>query len=87
MAYQIVITKKAAKELAALAKDRQRLIDKRIRSLADDPRPEGSKKLQGRDDLYRIRAGDYRIVYKVDDDEEAVTILRIRHRRDVYRDL
>jgi mRNA interferase RelE/StbE len=52
--------------------------------LADDPRPPGAVKLAGRDD-YRIRVGDYRIVYAVDDEEGLVIVARIAHRRDVYR--
>jgi mRNA interferase RelE/StbE len=55
-----------------------------IDSLADDPRPPGAQKLAGRDD-YRIRVGDYRIVYAVDDDEQLVLVARIAHRREVYR--
>ena len=55
-----------------------------IDGLADDPRPRGSVKLAGRDD-YRIRVGDYRIVYAVDDDEHLVLVARIARRREVYR--
>ena len=55
-----------------------------IDALADDPRPPGTTKLAGRDD-YRIRVGDYRIVYAVDDGNHLVLIARIAHRRDVYR--
>jgi mRNA interferase RelE/StbE len=59
-------------------------INAAIDRLATDPRPEGVVKLAGRDD-YRIRVGDYRIVYAVDDDERLVIIARIAHRREVYR--
>jgi len=55
-----------------------------IDNLADEPRPPGATKLAGRGD-YRIRVGDYRIVYAVDDEERLVLIARIAHRRDVYR--
>jgi mRNA interferase RelE/StbE len=55
-----------------------------IDSLADDPRPRGVAKLAGRDD-YRIRVGDYRIVYAVDDEERLIIVARIAHRREVYR--
>jgi mRNA interferase RelE/StbE len=55
-----------------------------IDGLADDPRPEGAVKLAGRND-FRIRVGDYRIVYAIDDDERLVIIARIAHRREVYR--
>jgi mRNA interferase RelE/StbE len=53
--------------------------------LADDPRPPGSEKLSG-EDRYRLRQGDYRVVYAVDDEQPLVEIVRIGHRRDVYRD-
>ncbi len=55
-----------------------------IDGLAEDPRPRGSVELAGRND-YRVRVGDYRIVYAVDDDERLVLIARIAHRREVYR--
>jgi mRNA interferase RelE/StbE len=64
--------------------DRRRIVD-RIRALADDPRPPGCEKLAGRDDRLRVRQGDYRILYSVDDTERAVTVVRIAHRKDVYR--
>jgi mRNA interferase RelE/StbE len=56
-------------------------------ALREEPRPKGSRKLRGGTDTYRIRVGDYRAVYDVDDGEQQITILRVRHRRDVYRDL
>jgi mRNA interferase RelE/StbE len=55
-----------------------------IDALAEDPRPRGAVRLVGRDD-YRVRVGDYRIVYAVDDAERLVLVARIAHRRDVYR--
>mgnify|MGYP001580816136 FL=1 len=54
-------------------------------ALAATPRPKGVKKLTGTDDLYRIRVGDYRIVYQIHDDRLIVLVVRIGHRRDVYR--
>jgi mRNA interferase RelE/StbE len=56
-------------------------------ALREEPRPKGCRKLRGGTDTYRIRVGDYRAVYDVDDGEQQITILRVRHRRDVYRDL
>ncbi len=53
--------------------------------LAVNPRPKGVKKLSGLDDLYRIRVGDYRIVYQIHDDRLIVLVVRIGHRKDVYR--
>jgi mRNA interferase RelE/StbE len=57
----------------------------RIRGLADDPRPPGSENLSG-EDRYRLRQGDYRVVYAIDDDRRIVEIVKIGHRREVYRD-
>jgi mRNA interferase RelE/StbE len=59
----------------------------RINELADNPRPDGCKKLAGHDNRYRIRIGDMRVVYQVDDARAEVLVLVIAHRRDVYRDL
>jgi mRNA interferase RelE/StbE len=56
----------------------------RIEGLAAQPRPSGAKKLQGAQQLWRIRVGGYRVVYAVDDRQRIVDIVRIRHRRDVY---
>jgi mRNA interferase RelE/StbE len=55
-----------------------------IDSLAGDPRPRGAVKLAGRND-YRIRVGDYRVIYAVDDEERLIIVARIAHRREVYR--
>jgi mRNA interferase RelE/StbE len=60
-------------------------IDSRVRSLADEPRPPGCQKLAGEEDLYRVRQGDWRIVYRVLDRERLVLVLVVGHRRDVYR--
>ena len=57
----------------------------RIDGLAQDPRPSASRKLRGEQNLWRIRIGDYRVVYSVDDRQRIVDIVRIRHRREVYR--
>ena len=82
--YEIAIKKSAAKELESIPrKDLQRII-KRIRSLAKDPRPHGSQKLSGQEQ-YRIRQGDYRIVYDVEDKDKLIDIVKIGHRREIYR--
>ena len=59
----------------------------RIEKLKEEPFPHGVTKLEGAEKLYRIRVGDYRIVYQVDTDAQQITIHFVRHRRDVYRDL
>ena len=84
--YRVLIKTSAGKELAAVASkaDRQRLVY-RIQRLAANPRPHGSDKLAGYADRYRIRQGNFRIVYLIDDEASTVTIFRVGHRKDVYR--
>jgi mRNA interferase RelE/StbE len=82
--YRIGLRTSAEKELRKLpAADLPRLIE-RITALAGNPRPQGSQKLSA-EEKYRIRQGDYRIVYSVDDREKAVLIVKIGHRKDIYR--
>jgi mRNA interferase RelE/StbE len=82
--YRLSIKPSAAKEIEALPKnDRVRVI-KRIKSLAENPRPPGSEKLSG-NDKYRVRQGQYRIVYSVSDQELIVLVVKVAHRREVYR--
>jgi mRNA interferase RelE/StbE len=85
--YRVLIKPSARKELLAIPtkKDRQRLV-RRIEILAEDPRPAGCQKLTG-GDRYRIRQGPYRIVYELQDEELVVLVVKIGHRRDVYRAL
>ena len=73
-----------AKDLRGLPKTEVRRLLKRIEALTNDPRPAGSEKLTGRD-LYRIRQGVYRIVYSVDDAAVVIEVIKVGHRRDVYR--
>jgi mRNA interferase RelE/StbE len=84
--YSLLIKPSAGKELQAVGSkaDRQKIIAK-IQALASDPRPRGSEKLAGYSDRYRIRQGNYRVVYLIDDSASAVTIYKIGHRREVYR--
>ena len=83
--YEVLIKPSARKELEAvgLKKDRQRIVAA-ILALADDPHPSGCRKLSGRE-KYRIRCGDYRVVYSVEDVILVVTIAKVGHRSDVYR--
>ena len=82
--YSILLTRSAARELERVpAKDRQRIVT-RIGALAHDPRPPGAEKLSA-DDKYRIRQGDYRILYEIVDAELIVTVVRVGNRREVYR--
>jgi Cytotoxic translational repressor of toxin-antitoxin stability system len=83
--YKIVFLPVARKELISLPHEVQKRIDKKIIALADDPRPHDVKALHGEKKLYRVRVGDYRIVYNVEDKVITVVIVRVRHRKDVYR--
>jgi len=82
--YRIEVKKSAAKELARLGRRDLRVIVARIRSLADDPRPPGSRKLCA-EEKYRLRQGRYRILYLIEDDVLVVYVVKIAHRRDAYR--
>jgi mRNA interferase RelE/StbE len=85
LAYRIEFTPKADKQFRALEKSTQMRLARRINALAENPRPQGVKKLEGEKDFYRIRAGDYRIVYQILDKRLLVLILRLGHRSEVYR--
>ncbi len=82
--YELLIKRSAAKELAALPITYRRRIAARIHHLATEPRPVGAEKLSG-EDKYRIRQGNYRVLYEIDDPARTVTVVRIGHRSDVYR--
>ena len=84
--YSVLIKTSAAKELEAVEPRglRSRIVS-RIQALARAPRPPGSQKLAGESERHRIRQGAYRIVYSVDDERRIVEVVKIGHRRDVYR--
>lgn len=83
--YEIRFTPAAARDIRSLPHDVARRVVRAIDKLAEDPRPNGVRKLEGSDPLYRIRVGDYRVIYDIQDDELLVLVVRTRHRRDVYR--
>ena len=86
--YKIIVDNSAEKDLGALSKEVIRKIAKVINKLANDPKPTGVKKLKASDEnLYRVRSGDYRIVYAIEEEIKIVNIRRVRHRKDVYRNL
>ena len=85
MRYRVDLTPRARKQLGELDKPVQARVVRKLDELADDPRPPGCKKLQGDDNLWRIRVGDYRIVFSIHDDVLLVMVARVAHRRDVYR--
>lgn len=82
--YAIDIKPSARRELENLSDHLIARLMLKIEGLAIDPRPSGCRKLQGYRDLWRIRAGDYRVVYIIDDDRKTVSVTRIAHRREVY---
>lgn len=84
--YRLLIKPSAAKEIEALGqkKDRQRIV-KRIAALASEPRPAGCEKLAGAEGRYRVRQGRYRVVYAVDDASRTVEVVKVGHRREIYR--
>lgn len=82
--YKILIKASAAKELENIPKkDNARIVD-RIRSLAENPRPSGAEKLTGLN-RYRVRQGDYRILYEIYDKEVVIMVVKIGHRKEVYK--
>ena len=86
MSYAIQIKKKALKELEALPTKVNLQIVSAIDALSENPRPKGSKKLQGEKEyLWRIRVGDYRIIYFIEDKIQVVEIRKITHRRSAYK--
>ena len=82
--YKIFIKKSAAHELENIPKKDLKKIVKRVQSLAENPRPRGSQRLSAQE-RYRIRQGNYRIVYSIEDKELTVQIFKIGHRREIYR--
>ena len=85
MAYAVVLKPAALRDLRKLPEDIRRRVAVRIDALAGDPRPAGVERLQGEAELYRVRVGDYRIVYQVESKALVVLVVRVGHRREVYR--
>lgn len=83
--YSVEISPVAEKQIKALPKKEQIRVIKRIFKLADDPIPPNSKKLKGVESLYRVRQGDWRIVYTVENQKLSVLVVKVKHRREVYR--
>jgi mRNA interferase RelE/StbE len=83
--YLVTFAASARKELTGLPTDVIARLLPRIRELASNPRPTGCKKLHGYRNRWRIRAGDYRVVYTIDDAGKSVDITRIAHRKEVYQ--
>ena len=84
--YSLEFSARAYRQFAKLERSAQQRLAPAIDTLADDPHPASSVKLVGGDDLYRIRVGAYRIVYAIEDDRLVVLVVKLGHRRDVYRE-
>ena len=85
MTYTILLAPPAERQLKALIEPVQKRIVKRLRTLKDTPRPQGVKKLAGEENLYRIREGDYRIVYTIQDKKLIILVVKIGDRKEIYR--
>jgi mRNA interferase RelE/StbE len=83
-AYSVFFKESVQKDLDGIPKKDLRKVLTRIKSLANDPRPSGCEKLTGQD-RYRLRQGRYRIVYAIQDEERSVSVVKVGHRKDVYR--
>ena len=85
MPWRVTLAPLAERQLRAVPEEVERRVVRRLRVLRDDPRPQGSLKLAGRDGAYRLRVGDYRILYRIEDAVLVVLVIAVGHRRDVYR--
>ena len=85
--YNVVVLRSVARALSRLPRQDVRRIAERIDSLAGNPRPPGSRTLHGQKGYLRLRVGSYRVLYRVSDDIVEVTVVRVAHRRDAYRNL
>ena len=83
--YALLIKRSAERDLRRLPRATFERVNERILSLRGDPRPHGVRKLAGALEGWRIRVGDHRILYQIDDDAQTVTIVRVKHRREAYR--
>ena len=84
--YQIEFTKGAIKQLNKLPKNIKERIDVRILDLSTEPRPDGVKKIKGDENSYRIRIGDYRVIYEIYDDILLISVVIVGHRSKIYQD-
>ena len=84
MKYKVTIKKSAQKEIKALPKNVIKRVLIKIKQLADEPRPSGCRKIVGTEDTWRIRVGNYRIIYNVFDDVLLIEVIAVKHRKDAY---
>jgi mRNA interferase RelE/StbE len=86
MRYELLIERRAEKDLKKLDASMFALVAEKIKTLSENPHPPGSRKLSGSQNDWRIRIGDYRVLYEIDSKARNIKILRFKHRREVYRD-
>lgn len=83
--YRIEVAKTAERQLRRLEERDQLRILRALTSLSAEPHPPGCRKMSGHEDLYRIRVGLFRVIYQIDDDRIIITVLKLGHRKDIYR--
>ncbi len=83
--YRVEFASRAQRMFRNLPADVQRRLDPAIQALSQNPRPSGCKKLSGEESVWRIRVGDYRIIYQIRDNELLVLVVKVGHRREIYR--
>lgn len=83
--YEVLLAGQAERDLKRLSAETFHRVISEIKALAHNPRPPGCRKITGSKHDYRVRVGDYRIIYEVDDKAKAVRVMRLRHRREAYR--
>jgi mRNA interferase RelE/StbE len=84
MRYSVIVQRRAQKRIARFPTNIQDRIERGLQALSDEPRPPGSRKLRGKEG-WRIRVGDYRAIYEIDDEAREVIVVDVGHRRDIYR--
>lgn len=85
MTYQIITPKSVQKQIDALPEEIRDRIDEAVKALAENPRPDGVAKMKSSDSEYRIRIGNYRVIYEINDGELTILLVQCRHRREVYK--
>ena len=83
--YEVYLERAAERDLKQLSKENFYRIISPIKSLIENPRPHGCRKITGSKSDWRIRVGDFRVIYEIDDKERAIRVMRVRHRRSAYR--
>jgi mRNA interferase RelE/StbE len=83
--YEVLLERRAQRDIKNLPAEVFHRIIPSIKALAEDPKPPGCRKIAGSKNDWRIRIGEYRVIYEIDEHAEAVKVMRVRHRREVYR--